>query len=327
MNNRLFAHKSMMIAMFAISLLPLPVFAGRKIDLKITVEENKARLEGKLEAGDELRILLALRSKQLVLFASEMAREAKPITATLELMSLPANQAGVEPIPELHFQCEGRSLSHPVRKRDVIPAGNFRFVNSFAINDLLGVATIKDEKGQCEAVLWATITRRHPGDQAIVQPKLPKTPPGIWLELQIERQSDELQRLTVFVHNDSKSVFSFENGAEDGAGSLDDRERQPIGTAPTVLPEVTFLSDVARIVTRPVAFRTKGESPTGRTGCHVMDISPNGKILYASWKVPSDLVTDNIMSVCLPLLDGRQIKTTGHLATHGGPRMAESLRN
>lgn len=113
---------------------------------------------------------------------------------------------------------------------------------------------------------------------------------GSKLEVEIEKKGDTA-RITVYINNDSDTDLSFETGSHGGGGSLDDRVKLVGGTAPTVLPEVTFEKGDRNVTLRPPAF----SGPTRRTmKAEKFTVPAKKRVAYASWAVPVELIGDRM---------------------------------
>ena len=103
------------------------------------------------------------------------------------------------------------------------------------------------------------------------------------LEVEVERGKDDLDRLTIYICNDTKDEFSFTTGAAGGPGSLDDRVKSVGGTPPTVVPELSFSHDNTEVVVRAPSF---GGPPRRSMRPAQFTVQPSQRLMYASFAVP-----------------------------------------
>ncbi len=129
--------------------------------------------------------------------------------------------------------------------------------------------------------------------------------PELRLDVEVER-GGPLDRLTVYICNDTGEPFSFLTGSRGGGGSLDDRPTKvPTGTAPTVIPELVFQwNEGGKITLRPPAIG----GPTRRAmEPEKLEIPSGARTAYASFQAPHDQVRGKLIWAKLRLTDGREL--------------------
>lgn len=154
-------------------------------------------------------------------------------------------------------------------------------------------------RGSCCLVLvgFATIvSAAGPG-----VPGTPKRP--LRLEVEVER-GGQVDRLTVYVCNDTKESLVFHTGSRGGGGSLDDRVKGTTGTLPTVIPELTFTDGEKETTLRAPALG----GPTRRSMQPAkLTVRPGERLRYASWAVPHAQAAGRLSMARLVLPDKQEI--------------------
>lgn len=156
----------------------------------------------------------------------------------------------------------------------------------------------------------------------------------IALDVRIER-GEHISRIVVFLVNQGDIPFTFQNGSRGGPGRLDDGFRfangsmgppkrgtklSVLGTAPVVIPELTFEYADGYVLLKPPAMG----GPTRRAGRPwSITIDPGARIQYASFAVANHLVGGRFQVAELKLKD---VALRSDVLTVAEPREGSTFR-
>lgn len=132
----------------------------------------------------------------------------------------------------------------------------------------------------------------------------PVAAPPLALEVRVEREG-ELTRIEVVLRNDTDEPFRFDTGARGGIPHLRTEpfrlDGLPIGSAPTVLPELWFEQDAGGVVhvTAPAL-----GGPTRRAMNRVhFEVAPRSEAVYYRFLVPTVYAAGELAVATLQLED------------------------